>query len=76
LGVASRRLTRPYLVPLGFLALVVVGAGLAMFSEFGLNPWASVSQLGDWVQHGVIFWGGMAVGVGVAGLWRAGHGRR
>jgi len=74
--VASRRLTRPYLVPVGLLALVMAGAGVAMFSEFGLNAWASASQLGDWVQHGVIFWGGMAVGVGVAGLWQAGRRRR
>ncbi|MGH9067096.1 MAG: hypothetical protein ACRD0J_06365 [Acidimicrobiales bacterium] len=58
------------------LVTVLVGAGLALFSEYVLNPWASVSQLGDWVQHGVIFWGGILVGLGVAGLYRAGRRRR
>lgn len=57
-----------------YLLVLLGGAGAALGSQFGLDAWASASQLGDWVQHGVIFWGGIAAGVGVAGL--AGQGRR
>lgn len=55
------------------LLLLLAGAGAALASQFGLDAWASASQLGDWVQHGVIFWGGIAAGLGVAGLYRQGR---
>lgn len=58
------------------LVLVALGAAAGLVSQFSLDPWASVSQLGDWVQHGLIFWGGIGVGTGVAVLWRQGRGPR
>ncbi len=49
---------------------------MALFSEFFLDDWASVSQLGDWIQHGVIFWGAVGIGASLVVLRRPSHGRR
>ena len=62
-------------VPLS-LGLLAAGAALALISQFLLDDWASVSQLGDWIQHGLIFWGGVGIGAAVVALRRIGHGGR
>jgi hypothetical protein len=56
------------------LAVLIIGAATALVSQFALDDWASVSQLGDWIQHGMIFWGGLAVGTAMAALRRLSHG--
>lgn len=58
------------------LGLLAGGAALALISQFLLDDWASVSQLGDWIQHGLIFWGGVGIGAAVVALRRVSHRRR
>jgi hypothetical protein len=58
------------------VALLLGGAALALYSEFLLDDWASVSQLGDWIQHGVIFWGAVGFGASLVVLHRPGDGVR
>lgn len=67
-------ITARWRVPIA-LALLCGGAALALFSQFFLDGWASVSQLGDWIQHGVIFWGGVGMGAAVVVLRRLTHDR-
>lgn len=55
------------------LAVLVAGASLALASQFVLDSWASISLLGDWVQHGLIFWGGVAVGTSLTVLHHLTH---
>jgi hypothetical protein len=56
------------------LALLAAGAAVALIAQFLLDDWASVSQLGDWIQHGAIFWGGVGMGVALVVLRRLSHG--
>lgn len=55
------------------LAVLVGGAILALASQFVLDGWASISLLGDWIQHGLIFWGGVGVGASLTVFHHLAH---
>jgi hypothetical protein len=54
---------------------VTVGVAVVLFAQFPMESFAEQSDLGHWIQHGLLFWGGVAVGVAVYGLWRRGQRR-
>jgi hypothetical protein len=53
----------------------VVGAVAALGAQFGLEGWAEAGEIGHWVQHGVVFWSGVLVGVGLLRLYQLGGDR-
>lgn len=55
------------------IGLLVSCAVVALVAQFGLDGWASQSELGDWVQHGLLFWAGIGAGGAVVMLYRSGQ---
>ncbi len=53
--------------------LIVLGCGLlaTLTAQFGIDGFADTSQLGHWVQHGLLFGGGIAVGTALVRLHQA-----
>src|SRR5258708_1541038 len=49
------------------------GVVAVLFAQFPMESFAEQSDLGHWIQHGVLFWGGVAVGAAGYGLWRRGQ---
>lgn len=56
-------------------ALVVLGAVVALVAQFPLDGWAAQSDLNHWIQHGLLFWSGIAAGCGITQLYLAGRRR-
>jgi hypothetical protein len=54
---------------IGLIAAVAV----ALLAQFPLEPLADQSDLVHWIQHGLLFWSGIAVGVSVTLLYRQGQ---
>ena len=56
-------------------ALIALSAGVAvaLLAQFPLEPLADQSDLVHWVQHGLIFWAGITVGVSITVLYRRGQ---
>ncbi len=57
------------------LIVLLAGLMLALLAEFALEGWADRNQVAHWTQHGLIFWGGVGVGVGIFGLYLRGQRR-
>jgi hypothetical protein len=55
-----------------FIALLA-GIAVALIAQFPLEPVADQNDLVHWVQHGLIFWAGITVGVSVTVLYRRGQ---
>ena len=55
------------------IATLVACAVVALIAQFALDGWASQSELGDWVQHGLLFWAGIGAGGAVVTLYRSGR---
>jgi hypothetical protein len=55
--------------------LLLLGVVLALSAQFALDGWAEQSDLNHWVQHGLLFWSGVAVGCAVIQLYLAGRRR-
>jgi len=51
----------PSVKPLG---LLLAGVFVTLLAQFALEGAADQSDLAHWIQHGLLFWGGIAVGVG------------
>jgi uncharacterized membrane protein (DUF441 family) len=50
---------------------LVAGVAVALLAQFPLEPLANQSDLVHWIQHGLLFWSGIAVGISVSVLyWR------
>ena len=52
---------------------LVAGVAVALLAQIPLEPLADQSDLLHWVQHGLIFWAGIAVGVSITLLYRRGQ---
>ena len=66
------RISQPGM-PQGMLqGLILLGGGLlvTLTAQFGLDSFADSSQLGHWLQHGLLFAGGCAVGTSLVQLYR------
>ncbi len=57
------------------LALVLVSLGAALLAQFPLERWADQNDVVHWIQHGVLFWAGIGVGIGLLALYRRGQHR-
>ncbi|HZU73082.1 MAG TPA: hypothetical protein VE990_09980 [Acidimicrobiales bacterium] len=54
-------------------AALVVGLGTTLAAQFGLDSWADESNFRHWIQHGLIFFGGLLAGAAVARLAQVGR---
>jgi multisubunit Na+/H+ antiporter MnhB subunit len=57
----------------GTVALLIVGIALVLIGQFILDKLADTSDTWHWFQHGVLFGGGVAVGVAATRLYLAGR---
>ena len=55
--------------------LLVAGLLVAILAQFALEPLADRNDLVHWIQHGLIFWSGVAVGFSLVLLYRRGQRR-
>jgi hypothetical protein len=53
--------------------VLVIGVILVLLGQFFLDSLADSSDTWHWVQHGVLFAGGIFVGVAGARLWASGQ---
>jgi hypothetical protein len=53
------------------VALLLLGVAIALIAQFPLQGWTEQSDLNHWIQHGLLFWSGIAVGCGVIQLYLA-----
>ena len=56
------------------MAILIVGIALVIVGQFFLDVLSDTSDTWHWIQHGVMFAGGLAVGVAVTRLYIAGRG--
>jgi drug/metabolite transporter (DMT)-like permease len=54
---------------------LVVGVVLVLLGQFFLDSLADSSDTWHWIQHGVLFVGGIAIGWAAALLWASGQRR-
>jgi hypothetical protein len=52
---------------------LLAGVTIAMLAQFPLEPLADQNDLVHWVQHGLIFWAGIVVGISLTLLYRRGQ---
>jgi hypothetical protein len=55
------------------IVVLVIGVVLVLLGQFVLDSLADSSDAWHWIQHGVLFAGGIGVGVGGARLWASGQ---
>jgi protein-S-isoprenylcysteine O-methyltransferase Ste14 len=55
------------------VAVLILGLALVVIGQFFLDSPASTSEVWHWVQHGVLFAGGLAIGVAATLLYLAGR---
>ena len=53
--------------------LVLVGVAFALVAQFAMDRLADQSDFWHWTQHGLLFWSGLAVGVGALMLFQRGQ---
>jgi hypothetical protein len=49
---------------------LLAGVAVALLAQFPLEPLADQNDLVHWVQHGLLFWAGIVVGVEIVDLGR------
>jgi hypothetical protein len=42
--------------------LLLLGVAVALTAQFFLDSWSAQSDFNHWIQHGLLFWSGVAVG--------------
>ena len=55
------------------VVLLVVGVVLVILGQFVLDGLADQSDTWHWIQHGVLFLGGISIGVAGVRLWASGQ---
>lgn len=55
------------------VVLIVIGVVLVILGQFFLDSLADSSDTWHWVQHGILFVGGIVIGVAGARLWASGQ---
>lgn len=54
---------------------ILVGIALVLIGQFVLDHLADTSDTWHWIQHGVLFLGGIAIGAAGSILWASGRQR-
>lgn len=57
------------------LALILVSLVIAILAQFPLETWADQNDVVHWIQHGLLFWAGIGIGVGLLALYQRGQRR-
>ena len=57
------------------LVLLLVSLAVALLAQFPLEPWADQNDVVHWIQHGLLFWAGIGVGIGLLALYHRGQHR-
>ncbi len=57
------------------LALILGWMAIALLAQFALETWAEQNDVVHWIQHGLIFWAGVAAGAGLHALYQRGQRR-
>ncbi len=57
------------------LALILVSVAVALLAQFALETWAEQNDAVHWIQHGLLFWAGIGVGLGLLALYQRGQRR-
>lgn len=52
---------------------LIAGVAVALLAQFPLEPFADQNDLVHWIQHGLLFWAGITVGISVTLLYRRGQ---
>lgn len=52
---------------------IIVGVVAVLLGQFVLDKLADQSDTWHWIQHGVLFVGGVVIGVGGTRLWASGQ---
>ena len=52
---------------------LIAGVVVALLAQFPLEPFADQNDLVHWIQHGLLFWAGITVGVSLTLLYRQGQ---
>lgn len=60
---------------MNLLIVLATGVVVVLLAQFPMESFADQSDLGHWIQHGLLFWGGVTVGASLYGLWRRGQHR-
>lgn len=55
------------------VVLIVIGVVLVILGQFFLDSLADSSDTWHWIQHGVLFVGGIVIGVAGTRLWASGR---
>jgi len=55
------------------VAVLILGLALVVIGQFFLDSLASSGEVWHWVQHGVLFAGGLVIGVAATLLYLAGR---
>lgn len=56
-------------------AVLLAAIAVALAAQFALDGLADEGDLWHWVQHGLLFWGGLATGASLVVLYRRGQRR-
>lgn len=62
-------------VPVVPVAGIVVGVVLVILGQFVLDKMADTSEAWHYIQHGVLFVAGLAIGAAIVALYQAGQRR-
>ena len=55
------------------LVALLAGVALTLLAQFPLDGWADTSETAHWIQHGLLFFGGVLAGAGLLGLYLRGR---
>ena len=55
------------------VSLVLVSLVIAILAQFSIQTWADQNDVVHWIQHGLLFWAGIGIGVGLLALQQRGQ---
>lgn len=55
------------------LLALLAGIAIALTAQYPLDGWADTSETAHWIQHGLLFFGGLTAGAGLVGLYLRGR---
>ncbi len=53
-------------------AALVLGVAVVLLAQFVLDTWADGNESVHWLQHGLLFWGGVMTGASALRLFQLG----
>ena len=53
-------------------AVLVAGVAAVLAAQFAMDAWSDGNETVHWLQHALLFWGGVATGAAVLRLYQLG----